>query len=143
MLVVAKPCGTAEVYRDRVRNGEVSVSEQPWISSGIQIEWIARDLPAGIEDLFDNEWDDLQERPAWREWMTSVSEEVKGPMNYLEVSDRDDKQVERRRSGDLDILLPGAILVDAADVPRVCRELIREVLSTRAEMAGVPAPPAV
>ncbi|GHJ59556.1 hypothetical protein NOK12_20740 [Nocardioides sp. OK12] len=122
-------------------HAQVLMSEQAWINSGINVAWVSQHVPAGIEDTFDAEWDELQQRPAWREWMTRYEDEVRGPFNYLEVADRSTKKVSRKKSGDLAIKLPASAFVDAHDARQVCREVIREVLATRAEMAGISPPP--
>lgn len=122
-------------------HAQALMSEQEWINSGINIAWVSQHLPTGIEDTFDAEWDELQAQPAWREWMVRYEDEVRGPFNYLEVADRSTKEVSRKKSGDLAIKLPASTFVDAQDARQVCREVIREVLATRAEMAEIPPPP--
>lgn len=124
--------------------------EREWINSGINVAWISQHLPAGVEDRFDDVWDELQGRSEWRAWMQEHDDAVKGPFNYLEISDRAQTRIVRRSpgpggapgSGDL-VYLMAVTDLEVADLLRSCRRLIHDVLSIRAEMVGVPAPPDV
>lgn len=89
----------------RSRRGE------EWISSGINVAWLAE---AGDESLiqpYEDAWDELQRRPAWREWLLTYEEEVRGPFTYLAVEDRAERRVRRRRNGDLHVHVPVAELL--------------------------------
>jgi len=117
----------------RSRRGE------EWISSGINVAWLAE---AGDESLiqpYEDAWDELQRRPAWREWLLTYEEEVRGPFTYLAVEDRAERRVRRRRNGDLHVHVPVAELLGRDS--ETFGGVIRDVLAARAAMAEVPPPP--
>jgi hypothetical protein len=115
------------------------VSEQEWLNSGINVAWLADAADDELIHRYEAAWDELQQQPAWREWLTTYRAEVKRPSNYLAEEDRAERRVKRKRNGDLDFHVPVAELVgqDSGTFQR----LIRDVLTARAAMAKVPAPP--
>lgn len=111
---------------------------EEWISSGINVAWLA-DAAGDLIQPYEDAWDELQRRPAWREWLLTYEEEVRGPFTYLAVEDRAERRVRRRRNGDLDVHVPVSEL--AGQDSAACHRVIRDVLAERASMAEVPPPP--
>lgn len=112
-----------------------------WISSGISVAWLADAGDEGLIERYEAAWTELQRRPAWRGWLLTYEEEVRGPFTYLAVEDRAVRRVKRGRNGDLDVHVPVKEL--AGQGSAACHRVIPDVLAERAAMAEVPPPPPV